>query len=157
MNPDHLLDQARALAAPRGRKSRQADLGRAVSAAYYALFHALCGGCADQMIGATARLSPTWVRFYRAVEHSAAKAQCRAVQAPAVTLHPGVKEFAAALVELQEERHRADYDPTVRYARAKALGHVERAASALSAFRSASREDRQRFAATILFRAPRQP
>lgn len=57
MNPYDLIRIARHLATggvsgDRGRP-RQADLRRAISAAYYALFHALCRCCADTLAGAT--------------------------------------------------------------------------------------------------------
>lgn len=55
MNPRHLIRIARQLASgvvsgSRGRP-RQAELRRAMSAAYYALFHALAYCCADRLAG----------------------------------------------------------------------------------------------------------
>ena len=57
MNPDDLIRIARYLASTgtginAGRPS-QADLRRAVSTTYYALFHALAQCCANTLIGAT--------------------------------------------------------------------------------------------------------
>ena len=80
MNWRHLIDAARLLAgqtgqmAPRGRP-RQAMLKRAISTAYYAMFHALCHSNANALIG----VSPgppypmAWTRAYRALDHNFAR------------------------------------------------------------------------------------
>jgi uncharacterized protein (UPF0332 family) len=46
-----LIVTARKLAKASPKKPRQADLKRAVSTAYYALFHALAKNAADQLVG----------------------------------------------------------------------------------------------------------
>ena len=51
LNPDHLLDQAERLTtAPGSGPPRQADLRRAISTAYYAVFHAIATDAADQFV-----------------------------------------------------------------------------------------------------------
>ncbi len=80
MQPLDLIKTARRLSSPRGsKKPRQSDLKRAVSTAYYAMFHAMCRNCADCLIGKTKALrsEPAWRQAYRAVEHSHAKNQCK--------------------------------------------------------------------------------
>ena len=82
MNPEDLIRIARGLAggAIGGNigRPRQAELRRAVSAAYYALFHALARCCADTLVGATpaSRSQTAWTQTYRALEHGYAKNQC---------------------------------------------------------------------------------
>ena len=48
----------------KGQRSnpRQSDLKRAMSTAYYAVFHALCRNCADSLVGKTrvSRSQPAW-------------------------------------------------------------------------------------------------
>ncbi len=76
MNWLHLLEAARLLAGstyapvPIGRP-RQAMLKRAVSNAYYAMFHALCHSNANTIVGTSPAPTYTqeWSRTYRALEH----------------------------------------------------------------------------------------
>ena len=79
MNPHDLIRIARQLASGavgenRGRP-RQAELRRAVSAAYYALFHALAHCCANRLAG-SGRDEAAWIQTYRALEHGHARNQC---------------------------------------------------------------------------------
>jgi len=75
MKPADLVAHAERLEAAAKRKPHQADLRRAVSAAYYALFHAVAAAAADTLIGTTVshRASPIWSRVYRSLEHGFAK------------------------------------------------------------------------------------
>ena len=67
MNPYDLMEVARALAESGQAPPTQARLRRAVSTAYYAMFHCLAASAADLFIG-TVR-NPAWHRIYRALEH----------------------------------------------------------------------------------------
>jgi len=55
-------------------------------------------------------------------------------------------------VELQEVRHKADYDPSARFTRAEAMDWAKRAESAIARFRTASRRDRKAFAVQLLLK-----
>lgn len=127
MRPDHLMDQARHLARRSSKKPRQADLRRAVSAAYYAVFHALCRTCADMTVGVGhLRSHPTWAHVYRSVQHGEAKTRCSNVAPLAKLLEPapldrGIRRFAGAFANLQEQRHRADYGPHASFTRSEVL------------------------------------
>jgi hypothetical protein len=69
-NSDHLLDQATRLIAPTASGvPRQADLRRAISTAYYGLFHAVCAAAADEFVGTGQRTSGRYSLVYRRVEH----------------------------------------------------------------------------------------
>ena len=61
----------------RGRP-RQTELRRAVSAAYYALFHTLANSCATTLVGSTRanRDQTAWRQTYRSLEHGHAQRQC---------------------------------------------------------------------------------
>lgn len=80
MNWEQLIALARMLASPprygerRGRP-QQVQLRKAISAAYYALFHALTQSNADTLIGASPqfRRLPAWTLTYRALDHGFAK------------------------------------------------------------------------------------
>jgi hypothetical protein len=75
-----LIAQANRLAKATGRKPLQVDLKRAVSAAYYAMFHAMAKECADTIAGTGRhRSDKAWVQVYRALEHGVAKNACKQV------------------------------------------------------------------------------
>lgn len=58
-------------------KPRQSDLKRALSTAYYALFHTLARECADRLIGThSPQRSAAWKQVYRALDHGFAKQAC---------------------------------------------------------------------------------
>jgi hypothetical protein len=54
-NSDHLFEQADKLIVSQAGRPRQADIRRAISAAYYGLFHAIVAKAVDQFVGATNR------------------------------------------------------------------------------------------------------
>jgi len=66
-----------------------------------------------------------------------------------------MKEFAAAVLDLQERRHGADYDPSVRLGRSDAVLAVETARAALSRLQKADKESRDIFLTLLIF-PPRQ-
>ena len=65
-----------------------------------------------------------------------------------------VRAFAAAVLELQEKRHAADYDPMVRMRASDADLALVTARSAIERFQSASQSQRKSFLTLLLF-APR--
>lgn len=69
---DDLLDLAEHLAQLEPTRPKQASLRRAVSTAYYALFHALAGLCADELIGWDKPWS-VFTPIYRSLDHGAVK------------------------------------------------------------------------------------
>ena len=150
MNSRGLIETARTLAeAGRGRPA-QARLRRAVSTAYYAMFHCLAASAADLFIGR--KRSPAWHRTYRALEHGRARNACR--QEPAMREFPAaVREFAKTFVMLQTERQQADYALDVdAYQKSEVLEHVDSAELAIRQFEQADMDVRRGFAAHVLFR-----
>jgi hypothetical protein len=53
---------------------------------------------------------------------------------------------------LQEERHRADYNPAARFSRAEVIALIDEAGAAIRSLHSAPKPDRRAFAALVLFR-----
>ena len=150
MNSRDLIEVARALAESGGAPPTQARLRRAVSTAYYAMFHCLGASVADLFIG-TER-SPAWHRAYRALEHGRARSACR--QGRAMREFPAeVRDFAEAFVELQKARQQADYAlDTDAYRKSDVLEHIDSAERAISRFEQADADARRGFAAHVLFR-----
>lgn len=149
-----LIPTARRLARINPGKPRQADLTRAVSTAYYALFHTLAKDAADRLVGTGIRRSkPAWKQVYRALEHGFAKEACN--RAARLGFPIGIVHFADTFARLQDERHKADYDPDIRYTRTEVIIMISEAEQAIKALHTATLQDRTAFAALVLLRKRR--
>lgn len=146
-----MIVTARKLANASPNKPRQADLKRAVSTAYYALFHAMAKDAADRLVGVGPnRPDKAWRHMYRALQHGEAKSACEAVRN--LNFPNGLKSCADAFVALQQKRHDADYNPDSRVLRADALAAIQQAEDAITALRAAPMRDRRAFAVQILMK-----
>lgn len=126
-----LLSQAHSLAMFEKGKPKQASLRRAVSCAYYALFHLLV------MEGAAllgSRLSnDARAKLRRSFTHAEMKQVCASYTQLQTKFNPQIaglltfpippelREVANMFVFLQDERHKADYDISVRFSRPDVL------------------------------------
>jgi uncharacterized protein (UPF0332 family) len=147
--PRDLLEQAHHLATKEAKRPRQASLRRATSAAYYALFHLLAHDAAHQAAGP----SPDGLRslIQRAILHADVKAVCKSfIEADSAfsknrivgkglrllsfPLQSDLIVVMTVLTELQEERHKADYDMTLSWNRQDVLALVQSAREAFAAW-----------------------
>jgi hypothetical protein len=146
MMHEDLLEIASHLAQLERGKPRQTSLRRAVSSAYYALFHALAKLCADKLVG----FSKPWdvyAPIYRSLDHGKAKDVLKRISSHR---GGGVAIIGQTFILLQERRHTADYDPSpFPFGRAETLDLVEQAKQAIEKIGSLSDEDRL-FVATQL-------
>ena len=143
MNAADLVQHARRLIAPPAAAPAEADLRRAVSAAYYAVFHALTVAGAQSVAGGNV---PLQSQVARAFNHTAMRKVCDAyVRSPARPfqqpglghLNPAAPDLrlsgvAASFAELQEARHAADYDLTYAVSLSDARLLVDLADAALA-------------------------
>lgn len=114
-----LLQEADHLAAYGGANPAQAALRRAVSTAYYALFHLLIEDAAQRWQGSAAALTG----LERAFRHGLMKNTSRQFGNPnwrdwhgtSQLVPPMLRNVAKSFVELQEDRHSADYDNHERW------------------------------------------
>jgi hypothetical protein len=161
-NPAHLFEQAEQLLRVHAGAPRQTDLRRAISNAYYGVFHATLIAAADEVVGVTYRHTARYGLVYRSVSHRALRDLCIAVRKstmparympyePRKGFGPNIRAFAAAVVELQEKRHAADYDPMVRMRASDASLALATARSAIKRFQKASRARRKSFLTLLLF------
>lgn len=136
-----LLKQAHHLATKEPRRPSQASLRRAVSSAYYALFHRLVDEATRMMISRHDR-DALREHFSRAFRHQDMKDVCKSFasnQAPRkltrafenLPLQPQLVDIAQAFVDLQEARHQADYNTYRPIKRQEAIHLVELADKAL--------------------------
>ena len=163
LNPDHLLDQADRLTAPPvGGAPRQADLRRAISSVYYGIFHAVLTEAADDFVGKTKRHTPRYALVYRSIKHRSLQTICKDIVRPKLPdkylkfeprggFGSDLRALATALVELQEKRHLADYDPLYRVRMSDAILAVKTGREALVRFRSANRTRRKAFLSLVVF------
>lgn len=128
-----LLEQARHLATREPTRPRQASLRRAVSASYYALFHLLAAEGAR--LTAASRPSGLRAQVRRAFIHADMKVLCRQFAGRtglsdhvrsllSLPLDPVLISIARQFLELQDERHAADYDMSQSFLRFEVLNMI---------------------------------
>jgi hypothetical protein len=164
LNPEHLLEQAnRLIAPPPAGPPRQVDVRRAISAAYYAVFHATLAAAADQLVGVTKRASSGYTLVYRSIDHKELRELCSRLRAPNLSgklaqyspaggFDADITAFAQALLELQEKRLDADYNPSIRERSSDARLAVGTARNALVRLQTANPASREAFLGLLLFR-----
>ncbi|MGA7339380.1 MAG: hypothetical protein WBE72_24235 [Terracidiphilus sp.] len=132
--PEHLLEQAKHLSRRERTRPRQASLRRAISTAYYALFHFLIRETVRQ-IGPNLS-EDNFNRAYRWFEHGAMYRVARAFSQDVVRIpnskdvliaknDPRVQFVVQHFADLQELRHSADYDPGAIFLRADVSENID--------------------------------
>jgi uncharacterized protein (UPF0332 family) len=132
------------------KRPTQSEIRRSISSSYYAVFHALARTCANSLVGKTPSKRPNkaWVEVYRGLNHGVCQKACG--QASKVNFPICIKEFADAFQQLQEHRHKADYDPDTRFGKTEAETLYEFARLSIKSLRSARNVDKRAFAAWVL-------
>lgn len=160
MTPSDLVAVAEGLLAPVENHLSEAAIRRSVSTSYYALFRALN----DEVAGSF--MAPVKSAAHRLADHASAAAACRHIAEPgarvpwlqaAVTCHPGLQEFAAAFLNLQQARLEADYDASRSMPAGRARSSVDRAARALGALDAAKRRVPEQVQALCIASIARSP
>lgn len=163
LNPEHLFDQARRLLKPTTAGApRQVDLRRAISNAYYGVFHFILTAAADEFAGVTQRATAQYALVYRHIDHRSFRELCNEIRKPSLpgkyaALAPkagfsqAMKGFSAVAVDLQLKRHLADYDPQSTYNPSDAAFAIDSAVTAIQSFKGAGREERKIFLSLLVF------
>jgi uncharacterized protein (UPF0332 family) len=157
-DPDELLQQADALAGKPA--ATQADVRRAISAAYYAIFHFCMTAAADMVLGTTGRSTSSYSFVSRSVDHKTLRGLCAQLsqtkpQNVAITPCNGfgaIADFARVTVSLQGQRHLADYDASRNFTDAEAKVAISEARQAIAWFKSCDDEQQRAFRTMLLFR-----
>ena len=134
----------------------ETNLRRAVSTAYYALFHCLAECCADTLVGGPGarRSRDAWRQIYRAVQHGRARERC--IEISTLARFPAeIQNFAQVFANMQPLRHRADYDPDAEFSRNPVIQSINDAENAIRLFPNAPIADRRAFAVHVLVDARR--
>jgi uncharacterized protein (UPF0332 family) len=164
-----LIIQADELAKADPRRPKQATLRRSVSTAYYGLFHFLIEESALLLFGAAPADLPFRQLAARAFVHGKMRSVCLEFVKPNpqqvhVLLQPfwiplGIapnqqaRLIAQTFIDLQDDRHSADYDVSLVFSRQDALNSVTRAEAAVAAWRqmkSATPEICRLYATTLI-------
>lgn len=136
----------------RGRP-RPIWLRRSISSAYYALYHHLSQGAAHHLIPNAKESEQLGVS--RSFSHSSMKEVCEWVSgrrgkppgdvAPIIKSLSGttIPDVAAAFCDLQEARHRADYDSLAAFSKATADGYIQDALKAIATVDASPETDRE--------------
>jgi hypothetical protein len=156
--PDELLDLADMLAgrAAGAGRPRSVHLRRAVSSAYYGLFHEPTLQATDGLLGGGSPTAQPYGQVTRWFAHTDLKELAEAVlavgrprQRPVaaafVSVHPDLVMIADAFVALQDARHQADYDHTYDISKSAALALIDQAKDAVRRLRGPYLADDQSY------------
>jgi hypothetical protein len=158
---DDLLEQAGHLARREPRRPKQASLRRAVSAAYYALFHLLIDETTRNWKHVAQRSE-----LGRSIDHGRLKKACekrRALLNDRLKGNPPpcrdldiVRHLHAVtdtVIKLQQDRHTADYDNSARWSRTGVQAKIDSAAAAFASWKDIRHErTAQEFLVTLLLK-----
>ncbi len=130
------------------RQPSQEALRRAVSTAYYAMFHALATSNADLIVGPrTPANQSDWVATYRSLQHYRAE---NPLHGWPHLFGPPLQNFAIVIGGIKRRRESADYNPVVDFAQNQVIAWIDRAEQAINDFNAASPQERAMVAIATL-------
>ena len=161
--PDDLLEQAQHLAQRESKRPKQASLRRAISSAYYALFHLLISEAVKNWKRPEERLT-----LARMFEHGAMAKVCakkhddlrawfnttpRPVRGRAHNTNGHLLIVAKTFIEMLQHRHTADYDGSKVWSRLEVSEHIGAVTEAFASWKAIRNEhEAQNFLVTLLLR-----
>ena len=133
----------------------EADLRRATSDIYYAMFHALAETLvahisSDKMDNATREV---YENLYRIPDHQHVNKRCREITKHSFS--DALQKFAAFFPTLQSKRHNADYNPRARFERSNVMKDIQIVEDLLDEFRENDPQERVRFAYFLCLKTTR--
>lgn len=152
---DRLIEVAWRLVEGSTADASEASLRRAVSTAYYAVFHAICRLCATELVGGDS-LRDEWSAIYRSVDHGAFRAT-RDADGRERRLGDRVRRLLELTIDLQRDRHVADYNPgPFDYGETDVRALLNSAAAAVDALETLSASERKILAVALIARPRRR-
>ncbi len=154
MNPLELIALARALVngvIAAGAPPSQTELRRAISCAYYALFHTLAASNANALTGTSPADQQrwTWQQIYRAADHRPTRNKLSRASLGG-RFPRAVSVFGEVFTDAQQARHSADYDPHSQFLATDASGLIDKVETAIAAFNQTPDDTRRDLAIHIL-------
>ncbi|ATC23118.1 hypothetical protein [Caulobacter vibrioides] len=165
IDPQGLFSTARLLLGSENKGApNQARLRRAVSTAYYGLFHVALKTASDVLVGVKHRQTPRYETIYRSFDHQKMRKGCEAVDKSTLDakaqkamgaqfVSPEIRDFASAFTALQERRHWADYSTSGKITRGEAQDLIDQAELGAAQLKAASTEERKNFLAFLMANA----
>lgn len=158
----HLIDQAEVLVTLDTRgKPRQANLRRAVSSTYYALFHYLIGEAVRSIIGTQHSRKGYRYALSRAFVHTSMRSACASFSASQLpdpilkslprdangnySIPTEIRNIARTFKELQHLRHLADYDLSEQFRRSEVRTVIEQVENQVEDFVNLTASDERQF------------
>jgi len=162
--PDDLLEQELHLANREPKRPKQASLRRAVSTAYYALFHLLSSETAKNWKRRAER-----VTIARMLDHMPMSKVCemkrneldkyfetKPAAGPVLHVRKHLHMITNTFVDMREQRQAADYNDGKRWARTEVIEKIQSMQAAFQSWRVIREEpEAQNFLATLLLRGRR--
>jgi uncharacterized protein (UPF0332 family) len=149
----NLINAGRDLLNPQrtGQPPTDEHIRRAISSAYYALFHALAASNADALIGAPQDriTAAAWSRVYRGLDHGTARRELQRYRQEFSTVS---QIFADTFQDLQNRRHSADYDHNAVFTAQEGSVLLAESEAAINDYMRADRSERAYIAAVTLIR-----
>lgn len=158
---EDLISLSKSIAELSPRKPRQAHLRRAVSTAYYAVFHYLVDEVCCAQIGTQNSQKEHRHALARAFVHTSMREACTSFAGGTLkeTVIKGlprdgngnypipkeIRDIASTFAELQEKRHLADYDLSERFEKSEVLTLIDQARAHVSRFRNLANSDTRKF------------
>src|SRR5262245_9077661 len=143
-----LLAQGRRLVSQDPRRPRQASLRRAISTAYYALFHLLISEASAMLVSNASHRQLVSRTFTHAEMFRASRSFAGGTLAAKFASGTGgmpvpaqLRNVAQAFMDLQQLRHEADYNLATTFTRDQARDLVDQAAQAFSDWQSVRKSD----------------
>lgn len=145
MDWQNLIAVSRLLVA--GQPSQEA-LRRAISTAYYAMFHALATSIADCIHGPRNAANQTaWTTTHRSLRHHRAANPLNRWQN---LFSQSVQDFADTIGQLKKQREEADYNPIRSFTQSQVKAWIDQAEAAIIDFYQANRQERAMVAISCL-------
>jgi len=154
-----LISQARMLANLEAGRPKQASVRRSVSTAYYGLFHFLIEESTSLVVGAAHADVKNRQLVGRAFVHAKMKSLCQEfTKTQLSSIHLLLRPFLATantaskasmaqvaqtFIDLQDDRHSADYDLAVSFSRNDAMNAYQRAHDAVGTWNRLVNQDRE--------------
>jgi len=159
--PEDLLEQAHHLAQRERKRPKQASLRRAVSTAYYALFHLLISETTKNWKRPAQRFT-----LARMFDHSQMGKVCSAKRdslnahfkstpppSPILTASKHLHLVAEAFVQMLQDRHTADYDSSTKWTRTDTMEKIQLVQAAFRSWKAIRNDhEAQNFLVTLLLK-----
>lgn len=136
----------------------EADLRRATSDLYYAIFHRICE-CLVEPMGAPAEpnrkeFQDLFRTIYRLPDHSFTSKKCKEIATHEFCRE--VKAIARLFTTLKSKREMADYDPLQQFAKSQVENDIRAVKKAMTALDAVPAQELTRFAYYVSLRGSRK-